>query len=225
VGKGEVTLDISQREGRRQFLMQASDAGAMLKAFDITDRMSDGRFEMRGAFDDGKAPPRLNARLIITDFNLKNSQILGRIFAIGSLTGLQNALTGSGIAFEKLAVNVASQAGIITLDKGIANGASMGITVEGTVDTTAPNLDLKGVVAPAYALNSILGKIPVIGAIAGGEEGLIAFNYRVKGSYADPEVGVNPLSGLTPGFLRGIFKGAREKPEPYDTPKESIKKP
>ena len=49
----------------------------------------------------------------------------------------------------------------------------------------------------------------------GGEgEGLIAFNYAVKGSYDDPKVSVNPLSALTPGFLRGIFNaGEAKKPE------------
>jgi hypothetical protein len=83
------------------------------------------------------------------------------------------------------------------------------------VDTNTTKLDMKGVVAPAYALNSILGKIPIIGDIVGGNEGLIAFNYSVKGTYAEPDVGVNPLSGLTPGFLRGIFGVFDQK-----TPKE-----
>lgn len=197
---------IGYKNGVRQFLLTANDAGSMLKALAITDRMRKGQFEMRGTFDDKKTPPQLNARLVITDFTLKNSQILGRILSIGSLTGLSNALTGNGIAFEKLSANIASRAGIITVDKGVANGAAIGITVGGTIDTNSTRLALKGVVVPAYALNSILGKIPIIGLIAGGEgEGLIAFNYSVKGTYSEPDVGVNPLSGLTPGFLRGIF--------------------
>jgi len=102
----------------------------------------------------------------------------------------------------------------------------MGITVAGTVDTTNTNIALKGVVVPAYAINSLLGKIPLLGELAGGDgEGLIAFNYRVDGLYDNPNVSVNPLSGLTPGFLRGIFDvfDAKEKkpaptPPPGDTP-------
>jgi hypothetical protein len=215
-GKASIKTTITQNAGKRQFLMTASDAGSMLKALDITDRMTGGRYELRGTYNDGKSPPALIARLLITDFTLKNSQILGRIFSIGSLTGLANMLTGSGIAFEKLSANLLSQAGIISVDKGVASGASMGITVGGMVDTNTTKLDLKGVVAPAYALNSILGKIPLIGAIAGGDEGLIAFNYSVKGTYAEPDVGVNPLSGLTPGFLRGIFGGGESNARKLD---------
>lgn len=197
--------------GVRQFLLTAEDAGYFLKAFNITDRMVGGALELRGAYDDALTPPALNVRFIVQDFTLKNSQILGRILSIGSLTGLTNALTGSGIAFEKMAADMHSRAGVITLDKGRASGAAMGITVSGAVDTNSTKLDLKGVVVPAYALNSIFANIPIIGALAGGEgEGLIAFNYAVRGPYADPDVMVNPLSGLTPGFLRGIFSAFDE---------------
>ena len=211
-GKANVKGSIAYLDGARRFLLTASDAGSFLKAVDITDRMTKGRFEFRGTYDDKLSPPQLNARLTITDFQLKNSEILGRILSIASLTGVANALTGSGIAFDKLSANVASRAGLITLDKGMANGAAIGITIGGTIDTSTTKLDLKGVLVPAYAINSIIGKIPLIGALAGGEgEGLIGFNFSVKGNYDEPDVGVNPLSGLTPGFLRGIFSGFDSK--------------
>ena len=34
---------------------------------------------------------------------------------------------------------------------------------------------------------------------------MIAFNYTMKGPIDDPAVTVNPLSALTPGFLRRLF--------------------
>ena len=179
--------------------------------------MTRGKLDMRGTYDDRKTPPQLNARLLIQDFTLQNSQILGRILSIGSLTGLANALTGSGISFNKLAANISSRAGVITVDKGIANGTSLGITLGGTVDTNTTKLAMKGTLAPAYALNSIFSRIPLLGALAGGDAGLIAFNYSVNGTYDDPEVGVNPLSGLTPGFLRGIFGVFEEKDSDDET--------
>jgi hypothetical protein len=226
-GVTEVKGGITTAGGKRQFLMTANDAGSMLKAFDISDRVTKGTFEMRGAYDDTKNPPQLNARLLITDFTLINSQILGRILSVASLTGIANALTGSGISFDKLSANLDSRAGVITVDKGVASGNAIGITVEGTVDTSTTKLGLKGVVVPAYALNSFIGKIPVIGMLAGGEgEGLIAFNYWVKGTYVDPDVGVNPLSGLTPGFLRGIFGVFDSKPaKEGDAPKAKSTQP
>lgn len=210
--QGDIKASIGMLDGGRRFLLTASDAGSFLKALDVTERMTKGNLELRGSYDDKKTPPQFNGRLFIKEFTLKNSQILGRILSIGSLTGLSNALTGDGIAFGKLAVNITSQGGLVVLDKGAANGAAIGITVGGKVDTNTANLDLKGVVVPAYALNSILGKIPVIGMLAGGaDEGLIAVNYSVTGPYSDAKVGVNPLSALTPGFLRRIFSIFDEK--------------
>ncbi len=211
--KDTIKAGITTNAGARQFLMTAGDAGAMLKYFDITDRMTHGAFEMRGTYDDKKSPPQLNAHMLISNFTLQNSQILGRIFSIASLSGLSNAMTGSGISFDKFSANITSRGGLITVDKGIASGNALGITTAGTVDTTTTKLNLKGVLSPAYVLNSILSKIPIIGWVAGGEQGLIAFNYSVRGTYAQPDVGVNPLSGLTPGFLRGIF-GVFDSPDP-----------
>lgn len=217
-GAGDVKASIATLGGVRRFLLTATDAGSFLKALDVTERMTNGVLELRGTYDDRKTPPPFNGRLLIKDFTLKNSQILGRILSIGSLTGLSNALTGDGIAFEKLVANITSHRGIVLLDKGAANGTAIGITVSGKVDTNTANLDLKGVVVPAYALNSILGKIPVIGMLAGGaDEGLIAVNYMVTGTYSDAKVGVNPLSALTPGFLRGIFSIFDEKDSDGDT--------
>jgi len=52
-----------------------------------------------------------------------------------------------------------------------------------------------------------LGGIPVLGQLlVGGEgEGFLAFLYRISGPLAEPEVKVNALSALAPGFLRGLF--------------------
>ena len=51
---------------------------------------------------------------------------------------------------------------------------------------------------------------PLIGTIlTGGEgQGLLAANYRMSGPAADPQVSVNPLSALAPGFLRQLFQYA-----------------
>jgi hypothetical protein len=86
-------------------------------------------------------------------------------------------------------------------------GGSLGITTKGSVDFGADVIDLEGTIVPAYAVNQVLGEIPVIGWILTGGEGggLLAVSYRVAGPVSAPEISVNPLSALTPGFLRGLF--------------------
>lgn len=201
---GALSAHISSQSGGRKLDIKASDAGALLRAFDVTDKVNKGELHFDGAYNDAGI---LQGKLDIRKFNVKQSQVLARLFSVASLSGLSNLLTGSGIDFEKLKADVTHERGVFTLKEARANGASVGYTTEGTINTRDATLNLKGVLVPAYALNSIVGNIPLIGAIAGGEgEGLISFTYTVKGKYADPEVSVNPLSGLTPGFLRGIFE-------------------
>lgn len=222
-GKSKVTGGIARNAAnRRELKVTASDAGAFFKSLDITDRMTRGKFSLIGPYDDTKPGNPLAARLLVQDFTLKNSQILGRILSIGSLTGLANALTGSGIDFEKMSANITHNRGVVGVGDGKANGTAMGITVKGTVDMNTDKLKLKGVVVPAYALNSMVGKIPIVGNILAGPdgEGLIAFNYSVDGTFDKPDVGVNPLSGLTPGFLRGIFSGFEGPADGAAAPKE-----
>ena len=53
----------------------------------------------------------------------------------------------------------------------------------------------------------MLGNIPLIGKLFSPEEGggLFAARYTMRGKLDDPTVFVNPLSALTPGFLREMF--------------------
>ena len=82
----------------------------------------------------------------------------------------------------------------------------MGLTTSGTVDFTGGTIDLSGTFVPAYSVNTILTKIPVVGLLLGGaqNEGVFGITYRVQGSLSRPEVTVNPLSAIAPGILRKI---------------------
>jgi hypothetical protein len=54
----------------------------------------------------------------------------------------------------------------------------------------------------------MLGDLPLIGDILTGVEeggGIFAFAFDVEGPRDAPEVNVDPLSVLAPGFLRNIF--------------------
>ena len=68
--------------------------------------------------------------------------------------------------------------------------------------------DVEGTSVPAYVLNAALGQLPLVGRLFSPERGggVLSVAYKVRGKADDPAVSVNPLSALTPGFLRGLFK-------------------
>ena len=76
----------------------------------------------------------------------------------------------------------------------------MGLSMDGTYDVAGSVLDMQGVISPLFLLNGI-GSI-----FTRKGEGLIGFNYRLRGPAQDPRVQINPLSALTPGMFREIFR-------------------
>ncbi|MEM8760641.1 MAG: hypothetical protein AAGE83_10045, partial [Pseudomonadota bacterium] len=69
--------------------------------------------------------------------------------------------------------------------------------------TDTGQLQMQGVITPVYILNGI-GSI-----FTRPGEGLFAFNYSIGGSVRDPDVFVNPLTALTPGGIRDLFRAPR----------------
>jgi hypothetical protein len=106
----------------------------------------------------------------------------------------------------------------VTIEEAKTIGAARGLTASGTITFPKNRLDINGTVVPSYTLNTVVDKVPLLGSIlTGGKgEGVFAARYSVKGSQQDRDVSVNPLSMLTPGFLRGLFDildEPKKKPE------------
>ncbi|MEP4988387.1 MAG: hypothetical protein ABJV68_11925, partial [Paracoccaceae bacterium] len=47
-------------------------------------------------------------------------------------------------------------------------------------------------------------------------EGLIGFSYTLTGNAKDPDVSVNPVSALTPGMFREVFRNPAPVLEGFD---------
>ncbi len=194
-------------KGKRQFSLNAKDAGQFLKMTGALDSMEGGELTIVGNYDDSANGSVLRGRAVITEHTVRDAPVLGKILSLASLTGFIDALQGNGIRFNKLAAPFTLQNDVITLKDAKTAGSAIGLTAEGTITFPKKTLDLQGTVVPANALNSAVGKVPIVGQILAGTDGqgVFAARYKVKGTGKDPEVSVNPLSMLTPGFLRNVF--------------------
>ena len=88
----------------------------------------------------------------------------------------------------------------IKFDRASVFGPSICISLEGYYAKATNKLNMQGVLSPLYVVNAI-GSI-----FTRKGEGLLGFNYRLKGSADRPEVLVNPLSIFTPAIFREIFR-------------------
>jgi len=200
-----LTSDASRR---RNFAVTSEDAGAVARTFDVFDDLVGGDLAVEGSIDDTKPTQPLSGTVKVADYHIRNAPALARLLTVAALTGIVDVLQGEGVGFSSLDAPFVYSNGLLELKDARAWGAALGITAKGQIDLDKSRLAIEGTVVPAYVLNSALGRIPVLGwLITGGEKGggVIAFNYTMKGPSADPSVTVNPLSALTPGFLRKLF--------------------
>lgn len=193
--------------GVHSLSVTAEDMGGVLRALDIADTVHGGTLDVTGNSNGPLPASPLHARIEARDYMLVNAPILTSLLTVASLTGIVDLLSGEGITFTHLTGDVNLDDGVLTTDLVRAYGPALGLTVNGSLDFDESVADLQGTIVPAYTINRVLGGIPVLGQIlTGGEgEGFLAFTYQMTGPLAEPEVKVNALSALAPGFLRGLF--------------------
>jgi len=127
---------------------------------------------------------------------------------MASFEGLGNLLaTDQGVEFGALVMPFRFSQGMVEVKDGRAEGSQIGITVSGRLDTRRDIANINGTIVPLYMLNSMVGKIPLLGEVIVKEKGggLFAARFAVEGELKNPSFTVNPLSMLTPGPFRRLF--------------------
>lgn len=206
---------------------RTDDIGALLSGvFSISSvKGGEGYMELRPVRG-GDMPGGLAGVLEARNMRVVGAPLLARIFAAGSLDGLADLLNGEGIALDRAYAKFGYKGGVLNIDEARATGPSVGITSAGSITAGDDGaVALNGAVAPAYLVNSLPGKAPIIGDIFVNREGegVVALSYTVAGPSGAPTVTVNPLSALAPGFLRRMFEGrapaaAQEAPNDAGSP-------
>ena len=212
---GNFLAEIRQSEDKlsRVFHVDIPDASTALLTLLGLDTITGGTLKIDGNLPLSGAPGGISGVVQLQDFTLVRAPAFAQILSLASLQGLADTLGGSGLSFNNLDLTFALENGLLRVREGRASGPALGLTAEGDINLNGKIIDFNGVVVPSYTVNSILGDIPLLGDIVVGKkgEGMFALNYTVKGPYSTAQVAVNPLSALTPGFLRRIFDVKREK--------------
>ena len=186
--------------------VRANDAGKLLKNLSIYDDIKRGYITIK-AQRQGLGPYKGTFKL--KEFEAQEVPLTARFAALLSPMGIVNLFSSKQtLSMDRFECEFDFSEDTILVRKGVGKSISLGFTTEGKIDRKNRLFALKGNVIPARFLNSILNNIPLIGPLlSGGEgEGLFGIAYTVKGSFDNPDVSLNPLSALAPGFFRKIFQ-------------------
>ncbi|MBX9761249.1 MAG: DUF3971 domain-containing protein [Beijerinckiaceae bacterium] len=191
----------------QQFFVRTEDGGGLLAFLDLYRRMDGGQLQLTG-YGNGR---RATGALSVRNFTLRNEAALQKLVAEGARgREAQLPIDPNAVQFDRLEVAFSRNNGRLDLKDGVVSGPSVGATIEGGIDFNRDQVALNGTFVPAYGLNNMFSRIPLFGPLLGGgaNEGLIGINFRITGSASAPVMSFNPLSAMTPGFLRKIFGAA-----------------
>jgi len=190
---------VPDKSGRAAVRLQTNDAGAVLAAAGIyrTARGGQGVMVLTPL---GQKSYQGQAQ--IKDLRVKDAPVLASLLSAASGVGLLEQLGGEGILFNTVDASFRLTPKGVSVTRGSAVGASMGVTMVGNYYPQSGKLDMKGVISPFYLINGI-GQI-----FAKKGEGLFGFSYSLAGSATQPKVSINPLSLLAPGASRELFRAA-----------------
>jgi len=197
-GAAAVTGEIAPSRHGTAVRLQSGDAGAALRAAGIFRSARGGTLSLtltpradKGQYD---------GRAQIARFRVRNASVLAELLSAISVVGLLEQLNGEGLAFSEAVADFIITPQAIEITSGSAIGASLGVSLAGVYGTQTKRLAMQGVVSPVYLFNGIGAMLTRRG------EGLFGFNYALRGTADAPQVQVNPLSILTPGMFREIFR-------------------
>ncbi|MEM9970011.1 MAG: AsmA-like C-terminal region-containing protein [Pseudomonadota bacterium] len=182
--------------------LQANDAGGILRDANLTPNATGGTMDIvltpvgngqRGTYD---------GQFLIEGISLQDAPVMAALLDAASVVGLLQQLGGAGIRFDTVDGRFGLTPTRLSFRDVAATGASLGISANGIYDMAAGALDIEGVVSPFYFLNAFGALVSRRG------EGLFGMNYSITGETARPRITVNPLSMLTPGGFRAIFRRA-----------------
>lgn len=184
--------------GRSAVRVVSDDAGGILRSAGLVKQVVGGNLSLTllpvgsgGAFD---------GQLEVNNVAIQDAPGIAALINAISVVGLINELNGDGIYFDDVEAKFRLTPNRLTLTEASAVGASLGLSMDGVYALDSGLIDMQGVISPVYMFNGIGSLFTRKG------EGLIGFNYRLTGAAKEPSVSVNPLSALTPGMFRELFR-------------------
>ena len=213
-GAAPLEISLDQSAGAPGTLrLTSGDAGALLWAADVYRGASGGTLSVDGEI--APAGQTITGRVLMQEITVRSQDTFRTLLDEGGLAEARETAESGGVTFRKVRIPFSYADDKITLSDAVALSSLLSITADGDVDQAAGTVDLVGVITPAYGVTGALDEIPVLGQLLSGREGegVFGMTFSLDGSVEDPEISVNPLSLLTPGFLRNIFRGARRTPQ------------
>ncbi|GAB4362101.1 MAG: DUF3971 domain-containing protein [Oricola sp.] len=206
-----VSFRLSGAGAARTVSLEALGGGALLRFLDIYGQIRGGVLTMTLT---GSGPDRLTGKVDLNDFRIFNEPRLNALVSSKAANSaslneaIQRKIDTREIKFDRASATLDVGPSSLRVTNAIVRGAEVGATFQGTVYDRNNQMRISGTFMPAYAVNSLLSNLPVIGLVLGNgrDRALIGVTFLLEGDAKKPKITVNPLSAIAPGLFRSIFE-------------------
>ena len=202
-------LDISLKkdENNKKILEIYSDLPqALLADYKFFEGIEGGKLLYNSVYDETGSI----SKITIENFKVLKAPAFATLLTLADLGGIADVLSGQGMTFDILEINLKGDNNVITIEEILALGSSVSVHMDGYIEKKSGLTSLSGTLVPAKMLNSLISKIPVVGNILVGAkagEGVFGVSFKMKGLPGKVKTTVNPIKTLTPRFIsRAIEK-------------------
>ncbi len=211
---GTLLGTIGEQEGQERLILSSQDAGELLRFFGLYDRARGGRALV--LLDPSSVGGRVVGDMLLRDFQIVEEPAMARIFNDGARQAQEGSsivLPGEFETSDRIDIQVTNisfdrTAERLVIHKAEGWGPSLGGNIQGIINYAADETRMRGTFVPAFSINNIFSRIPLLGQALGGREseGLLGITFELAGTVDSPELRVNPISILAPGVFRDLFE-------------------
>lgn len=197
-GNAPIQGEMTPGEHGAVFRVKSDRGGDIMSEFGLAQTTGPGPLTLR--LSQAKEEGVFDGRVTIRDVKVIDAPAFAELLNAVSVVGLLDQLNGPGISLLEVSSRFRLTPDMLIVRQASAVGPGMGISLDGTMNLADSVMQFQGVFSPVYVLNAV-GRV-----ISKKGEGLVGFNYTLQGTPENYSIAVNPLSALTPGFLREIFR-------------------
>ncbi|WP_068082697.1 AsmA-like C-terminal domain-containing protein [Polycladidibacter stylochi] len=211
--RGQIAVKLEPFEGAQRVTGTMDSTGDVLRFLDLFDRMQAGRGYLNIIMPDQS---NWVGDFIVKDFSIIDDKAIRALKNVPknkrdrlkNAAVYRDAVKNGEATFNRMEINFIRSRNTIDITRGRLVGTVLGGFVSGTADLKSKRLNMTGTFVPAYAINNLFAKIPIIGFALGGSSdgGLIGVTYKLTGTFTDPVFKINPVSAIAPGIFRKIFE-------------------
>lgn len=206
-----IDISLKKNENNKKILEIYSDLPqVLLSDYKFFEGLKGGKLLYKMSFDDKVSV----SKMTIENFKVIKAPALAKLLTLADLGGVSDLLSGEGMSFDILEINMKSENNVTNVEEILALGPSISVLMDGYIESKSGLISFSGTLVPAKTLNNLISKIPVIGNILIGDkigEGIFGVSFKMKGLPGKVETTVNPIKTLTPRFItRALEKNKKD---------------